>query len=404
MVKGGHRPHISLFHLFLKAVAAKCGAKEAWRLLALMRQSGTQPDVMAYNLALRSRTTLQSADLLLKEMVDAGVAPDRGTYMAMLRACRMSRDMPRALELFAQMEATNLSFVVFSWNSHSSSVRYQSRHVLHLLALMRQSGTKPDVTAYNLALRAQTRLQSADWLLKEMVDAGVAPDRGTYMAMLRACRMSRDMPRALELFAQMEATNLSFVNVHMWNMLLRAIIASGDPQSALQKATEMTQRGVAPDSITYSLLLAAHAALGDEAKVDSLVSQMSASGVEIPPAYYRWVIEGYAQGGLMQRAEDTLEATLTSGTFRPDMAIALLWKYSNAGNLSRVLFWLQRLSASGHKPNPSMWNAAIDAAHKAGDTDTADALWRDAEAAGGLGVYKGMRRNKGGVGWHVVRD
>ncbi|KAG5177236.1 hypothetical protein JKP88DRAFT_170301, partial [Tribonema minus] len=208
MVEGGHRPHISLFHLVLEALAAKRDAREAWRVLALMKQSGTQPDV----------------------------------------------------------------------------------------------------TAYNLALRAQNGLQSADSLLKEMVEAGVAPDRGTYTAMLRACRMSRDITRALELFTQMEASNPSFVDVHTWNMLLHAIIASGNPQSALQKAAKMAQRSLAPDAFTCSLLLAAHAALGDQTEVDGLVSQMSASGVEIPPAYYPWVIEGYAQGGLMQRAEDTLEA------------------------------------------------------------------------------------------------
>ncbi|KAG5177224.1 hypothetical protein JKP88DRAFT_333194 [Tribonema minus] len=279
MVKCGHRPHISLFHLVLEAVAAKREAREAWRVLALMRQSGTKPDVTAYNWALRSQITLQSADSLLKEF--------------------------------------------------------------------------------------------------QMVDAGVAPGK---------------------------VTDPSFVNVHMWNMLLHAIIASGNPQSALQKAAEMTQRGLAPDAVTHSLLLAAHAALGDQTEVDSLVSQMSASGVEIAPAYHRWVIEGYAQGGLMLRAEDTLEAALMSGTFHPDMAIALLWKYSKAGNLSRVLFWLQRLSALGHKLHPGMWSAAIDAAHKAGDTDTADALWRDAEAAGGMRLYKEMRRTSRGGGWHMVRD
>ncbi|KAG5175035.1 hypothetical protein JKP88DRAFT_229461 [Tribonema minus] len=106
----------------------------------------------------------------------------------------------------------------------------------------------------------------------------------------------------------------------------------------------------------------------------------------------------------MQRAEDALEAALTRRIFQPNMAVTLLREYGKAGNLSRMLYWVQRLSASGRKLTPGIWNAAIDAAHKAGDADTADALWRDAAAAGGMGLYKEMRRINRGAGWRMASD
>ncbi|KAG5175520.1 hypothetical protein JKP88DRAFT_338264 [Tribonema minus] len=281
--------------------------------------------------------------------------------------------------------------------------RSQAGQVRRVLALMRQPRIQPDAAAYNYALRSQANAGFAGALLKDMLEAGVAPDRDTYMAMLRVCRMSRNMPRALEIFAEMEAANASFVDVQTWNMLLHAIVASGNPQSALQKVAEMTRRGLAPDAITCSLLLAAHAALGNRAEVDSIVSQMSASGMEVAPAYYRWVVEGYAQGGLMQRAEDALEAMLTRGTYHPHLAAALLRAHSNAADQPRVMYWLRRLSAAGHEPPPGAWNAAIDAAHKAGDADAADAAWCAAQPASGT-QYREMRRRRGGVGWHVLHN
>ncbi|KAG5189599.1 hypothetical protein JKP88DRAFT_153699, partial [Tribonema minus] len=165
---------------------------------------------------------------------------------------------------------------------------------------MSQVGVPTNLTTYNLALKAcrnSEAVQQADRILASMAAAGVAPNRRTFAGVLRACRYSRDWRRAIDVFRDMEANHLAFVDAGMWNCLLEVLSACTAPQSTLDAAAQMAERGFAPTTTTYMALFQAHATLGDGAAIESVLSSMHAAGKEVMPKTLVVLAIGYAHGG-----------------------------------------------------------------------------------------------------------
>ncbi|KAG5191480.1 hypothetical protein JKP88DRAFT_285145 [Tribonema minus] len=320
-----------------------------------------------------------AAALVLRQMVDGGHKPDAALFNAVLR----------------------------------TNPRYRSAaDGATVLSLMSRAGLPPDVKSHNLALHAccsSEAVQQADRILASMSAAGVAPDRRTFAGVLQACRYSRDWRRALEVFRDMEANHPEFADVHMWNRLLQVLVVCTVPRTTLKVAADMAERGFAPTTATYMILLQAHAALGDGAAVESVLSSMHAAGEDVTFAARAALAKGYVYGGHMEAAEEALEAVLSSDSavnVRTDAVTLFMNACGSAGDLPRIVRWLQRLPSLGLAPTPRMWNVAVSAAHKGGDAAAADSLWRDAGGAAYFGLYKVLVPPKGGAsrGWTVLVD
>ncbi|KAG5184983.1 hypothetical protein JKP88DRAFT_313632 [Tribonema minus] len=171
----------------------------------------------------------------------------------------------------------------------------------------------------------------------------------------------------------------------------------------------MAESGFTPTAAMYKVLLKAHAALGDTAAVESLLSSMRAAGEEVPPETLAALAKGYGHGGHWEAAEEALEAVLNSDT-TTDMRVitvtAFVHACSRAGDLPHIVRWLQRLPSLGLVPTPRMWEIAVSTAHEAGDAAAADALWREAGGATYFGLYKVLVPPEEGAssGWTMLVD
>eukprot|EP00611_Tribonema_gayanum_P012443 TRINITY_DN2307_c0_g2_i9.p2 TRINITY_DN2307_c0_g2~~TRINITY_DN2307_c0_g2_i9.p2 ORF type:complete len:635 (-),score=149.15 TRINITY_DN2307_c0_g2_i9:42-1946(-) len=323
--------------------------------------------------------TIDYAVLALEQMADSGHTPDADTFYAVLR--------------------TRATFMC--GGDMATVIDVMSRSCLPL-----------DITTYNLALRAcrsSDSVQQADRILASMAAAGVAPDWGTFAGVLWTCRLAQDWRRAINVFRDIEANHPAFVDVNMWDRLLQVLCASEVPQNALAAAAQMAERGVAPTRETRLVLLKAHATLGDTAAVERVLSSMRAAGEQVPPETLAALAKGYGHGGHWEAAEEALEALFniySPDQLRMQTVTNFLSSCCRAGDLPRIVRWLQRLPSLGLAPTPRMWNVAVSAAHKGGDAVAADSLWRDAGGAAYFGLYKVLVPPKGGAsrGWTVLVD
>eukprot|EP00611_Tribonema_gayanum_P024850 TRINITY_DN5559_c1_g1_i2.p1 TRINITY_DN5559_c1_g1~~TRINITY_DN5559_c1_g1_i2.p1 ORF type:complete len:596 (-),score=134.95 TRINITY_DN5559_c1_g1_i2:137-1870(-) len=333
------------------------------RLLA-MGAATTQDRIQQVHALLMADRSREAASALIA-LVKAGHQPEINLFHLVLRALTKRRGM------------MSDALVVFN--------------------LMRQCGRAPDTMACTFALRACSGIhatQHADQVLRAMAEAGVAADKHTFGAALNACCHSRDWQRALELFADMEAHHPDLVSVHMWNRLLSVLVITNQPQAAAAKAAVMAERGVPYDAVTYSYLLGASALLADSTKIDMLMSDMREAGLEVTLQCHEEIIRGYAAGGHVQLAEEALQAAVTSGYARPFLAMPLMKRCKSTQDVAGARRWLERLPSLGLATTPGMWLVAVQTAHEAGDADAADALWRDARAAGVASLYRAMRSIK----------
>ncbi|KAG5184986.1 hypothetical protein JKP88DRAFT_262780 [Tribonema minus] len=238
---------------------------------------------------------------------------------------------------------------------------------------------------------AATPCKNADRILASMAAAGVAPDRHTFVGVLRACRLAQDWRRAIDVFFNMEANHPEFADVQMWNRLLKVVYACAAPESTLEVAALMAERGVVPITATYNAVLGAHAMRGDSVAVQSVLSSMRAVGEQVTFATLATLAKGYAHGGHWDAAEEALEAVLNSDRPTPvrvNAVTAFVHACGRARDLPRIVRWLRRLPSLGLAPTPRMWDVAVSAAHEGGDAAAADAMWREAGGAAYFGLYK----------------
>ncbi|KAG5187782.1 hypothetical protein JKP88DRAFT_306506 [Tribonema minus] len=360
----------------------------------------------SYNLAQRvafwrRRTSLALQRALTRVKIDnwnAVIAPDGDEEHLRLQQAK-ERVMKGSEAGSAVMEAATAAAAAASVQALSPTRAMSA--ALIMMSLLRRSGTPPDRGAYTYADRALGGAQSAqkaDQLLQEMADAGLTPDEDAFVAALLAYGHSRSWQRALDLFAETEATHPHLLTVDAWNQLLAVLNYSNELERAVAKAAEMVERGLALDAETYAQLLGAYALLADDAKLEALAAGMRAAGVPLTAACRYCGVRGYALGGHLQRAEDAFEAAVASGDADPKMVKAMLRGCRRARDAQRAERWLRRALSLGLAPTASAWHLAVETAHEAGDADAADALWREAEAAGALSLYKAMSTLHGGCG------
>ncbi|KAG5184993.1 hypothetical protein JKP88DRAFT_276922 [Tribonema minus] len=283
-----------------------------------------------------------------------------------------------------------------------------------VLRRMEQSGTPPDLTAYNLALHTccgSSAVLHADKILADMAAMGLAPNRHTFRGMLRACKQAQDCERALAVFRSVEAHYPVDVDADMWICLLDALSVCRQPQAVLTAAARMAERGLLPTAAIYVVIAKAHAELGDGAAAETALSSMRAAGLKVTEVALFKVAEGYAHGGHVDAAEQALEAAFRSSstgaaatTAHMHAILAFMGACRRARDLPRALRWLRRLPSLGLAPSPRVVEVVVSVAHHAGDVAAADALWREAGGAAYFGLYKALVPPKERRGWIVLRD
>ena len=133
------------------------------------------------------------------EALGAGVVIDESGYKHVLRACDLSGEWRRALNILKMMKENGLpsDTLVYGNVMNACARDGRAQTVLQLLAQMRSEGLQPNSFCYNAAIGAASRAkrwrQAID-LMDDMEEEGVrlgdptlAPTKHTYTAVLRAC-------------------------------------------------------------------------------------------------------------------------------------------------------------------------------------------------------------------------
>eukprot|EP00611_Tribonema_gayanum_P003156 TRINITY_DN12460_c0_g1_i6.p1 TRINITY_DN12460_c0_g1~~TRINITY_DN12460_c0_g1_i6.p1 ORF type:complete len:710 (-),score=242.00 TRINITY_DN12460_c0_g1_i6:30-2159(-) len=329
-----------------------------------------------------ARRDTTSAELALGEMVDGGHKPELEVFQAVLG-----------------------SKIIAKHDDGGAAI----------LERMSSCGTPPDLRAYNMALRlcrgGAGAVQQADGVLARMALAGVAPDEVTFRWVMKACALAGDARRAVGAFRDMTARLPAFADATLWMSHMKRVARLEEPRDVLTEAARMAERGVTIQSAKLdTLVLTAHARLGDRAAVERALTQASAP---VTTKTLAELAKGYAGAGDLDAAERTLEALCESsadGATAAQLAATLVYfvlACSRAGDLPRILRWLPRVAPLGRRRLPVMVLIAVSTAHEVGDAAAADALWREAGGAAEFGLYKALApppEEGDGRGWTVLVD
>eukprot|EP00747_Dinoflagellata_sp_TGD_P083868 gnl/TRDRNA2_/TRDRNA2_162289_c0_seq3.p1 gnl/TRDRNA2_/TRDRNA2_162289_c0~~gnl/TRDRNA2_/TRDRNA2_162289_c0_seq3.p1 ORF type:complete len:655 (-),score=128.58 gnl/TRDRNA2_/TRDRNA2_162289_c0_seq3:235-2199(-) len=286
---------------------------------------------------------------------------------------------------------------------------------------------------------------SSSDLLEELIpaepgicDTGWRADSSSCNLRIRDCAKRGDLQGATRWLQKMEATGLK-PSVYSYNMVMSAyakadhaaateawlqkMIAVGITPNAISYATvmyvharhgneklveewmhKMLDAGIKPDTVCFNLLVSACGASGSKngGRLESLIKEMEAQGVEASVQTYTALIDACAKNGDVAAAEKWFEQMLLTKV-EPNVVSysAMINACAKVSNIPRAEYWYNRMLEAGVTPNAWSYSTVIDACAKAGDLASAESWFLKAEKAGlnnDVVIYSGMINACGRVG------
>ncbi|KAI9482866.1 MAG: Brix domain-containing protein [Benjaminiella poitrasii] len=237
----------------------------ALEVLTRMNGKGITMDSFSYSILLDALAKDNASDPaavfeLYDEMKRNGVKADVVVFTSLFAACHRARDLPKALDLLAEMDRVGVAPNIYTYNAvltvmANADHRLDWTQAKELWTRMRSSevGVEPDTRTYNIYLSVLANARSTA-AAKEMVECYremkrvVEPDFLTYTVLINGLSASHPSLRAaLQVYndAKLERVSLP---VSVYNRLMVALQRGAEVSEAMNVWHDMRIRGVLPDN------------------------------------------------------------------------------------------------------------------------------------------------------------
>lgn len=302
----------------------------ACKIMETIKQSGMMPSVTAFNDILEAMIADGKAPWdLLADMTACGVSPNRPTCTILLKHIQPSNahDLEKALSVVSLLEDSEVDEVL------ATSI---------LEACMR-AGRK-DVLASQLR-----KLNKFDKAAKPLSSFG-------YGAWIRAYSFAGDVPGAMAIWREMKSRQISISSISL-GCIVEALASNGDPEAGYQMIhsairdpdtqhlvnavvygsvvkglsqqkkfdrlfqveQEMRDAKLQFSATTYNALINACVCSGRMSRVEALLEEMQAQGIEPNTITFSTIVKGYCQDReSLEKARGLLEDMRKSEHVKPD--------------------------------------------------------------------------------------
>lgn len=323
---------------------------------------------------------------LYNQMLQTGILPNAVTFVSVLNSCITPQALARGRELHSHIKERGLETEIFVANAlitmycKCGSVE-EAREVFDGM-------TQRDVVSWSAMIAGyaqsgyQESLNQAFHLLERMRQAGVLPNKITFMSVLKACSVHGALDQGREIHA--EILNLGFAsdsslqtaifnmyascgsiheaeqvfskmahkNVVAWTSLLSMYIKWKDLSSAEKVFTEMPTRNI----VSWNAMIAGYAQNGDIGKAFDLLSSMKEEGFQPDRVTVVSILEACGKFAALERGKVLHAEAVTFGLeLDTVVATALIGMYFKCGELAEA----RRLFGKLSNPDVIAWNAMI---------------------------------------------
>jgi len=187
---------------------------------------------------------------------------------------------------------------------------------------METDGGLADVVTYNTLMKGYARsgcIEDCFALFDKLHKMDISPSQVTYGILLDCCINENQVERAMEVFNNMTKGGCP-LNTILYTMLIKGFTRSGDVEQAMNVYRQMkTERSIAPDLITFSILIKANCD-SDRPKIAlQLLEEMIALGLKPDEVVFNNLIAGCARQSNAQLGKQLYEDMVASG-IRPSNA------------------------------------------------------------------------------------
>ena len=310
LVEDGHRPTVKTYTA-LAAALGECGApEECENILGRMREADLEPDVQAYNVCIHAWCVADEpiqARRLVKEMIEAGIAPVAATYPPLVSALARIGGHSEEIEQIISMVET----ISTNQNTNEKDILMVYEKIYHafilgLLAVDSPEDAEGVLKRWNLEKYDMERVADR----KGRISRPVAASYG--MVIDHYVRDGR-MGDARRLLNQMQWDKV-VPSIDIFNMLLRGYLSLGNVGAAQDVFRElegsgtwdMESLGIAPDVASYTSLMDHWANQGDVVLAEKVLEKMVNKSVSPDERAFGSLIKAYARARDPKGAEEVL--------------------------------------------------------------------------------------------------
>lgn len=213
-----------------------------------------------------------------------GLVLDPDVYTAGFRIYEQRGDAKFAVDLLETLDYFGINPSITFYNS-AMNVKYQQRFtddVEKLYKEIRKKGLKPDEKTYNFLMHAFARRGEIKRviLLFTEVERELGQTNGFhYSAVLLAASVAQDHSMLYEWFERLQKDAKVEVGLSHYNIMIDACARTVDAEGALNLLDEMMERGIDPNVITWTTVIALYSYRHDSDTAQSVFDRMESSGI-----------------------------------------------------------------------------------------------------------------------------
>lgn len=362
-------------------------ARRPWELLDQIQARGIEPDrytcstlVKGMHLAGCSVTEIDRVAALLRHLGAPALQEGQGKadhsntrllevlFNTLLDACVTAKDLDRMAEIFGLMRSfkASVSAVTFGTLIKAFGQAGKLGECSNVWEEMRKAGIRPTAVTYGCYIDAcirNDRLDQAIQVFEGMAADQVSPNAVIYTTIIRGFARARQPGKALAFYRAMrehgvEPTAVTFNSV--LDIISRQL---AEPEKLAEVIADMSAAQVAPDVVTYSILVKASCQAGDIDSALGLFEKLRQEGLVFDTVAFNTLLLACSKAGRLADCERIFDEMCALGMRPTHVTISILVKmYGRAKMLSSAIAVADRMEKEyGETPNLHVYTCLIQA-------------------------------------------
>eukprot|EP01017_Pseudomicrothorax_dubius_P044136 TRINITY_DN7436_c0_g1_i1.p1 TRINITY_DN7436_c0_g1~~TRINITY_DN7436_c0_g1_i1.p1 ORF type:complete len:1144 (+),score=400.14 TRINITY_DN7436_c0_g1_i1:97-3528(+) len=336
----------------------------AWKFYEEMQRSEITPDNFTYSILINGvKSNNTSKDELLRtlQLLDsikdnASFKPDEILYNSLMDACVKFTEVDRALSLFAEMQARGVepSSITYGILIKAYGKSNDLSRAFNVFELIKAKGLAINEVTYGCLLDACVKNDRIDLALN-VVDK-MKVDRITlntilYTTLIKGFAKAGMLNEALNIFALMKESPKTAPNVITYNCILDACVKCENLPRAQEIFADM-ERTLTPDLITYSTIIKGFCKRGDIETAYRFLDTMLDRNIKPDEALVNLILEGCYTSGKVDLGMKIFAIMNDLRISPSNITYSILIKiYGQARKLQDALALIPAMKASGLRPS-----------------------------------------------------
>ncbi|KAL6634608.1 hypothetical protein ACP70R_027279 [Stipagrostis hirtigluma subsp. patula] len=310
-------PNVVSFNAVISGLAASSWPERGLEVFRLMKLRGLRPDMFSYTAVLGICSDLKdpyTGAMLHSVAIKMGLDVTAFVGNVILDMYSRYATIAEAEQVFSSVQEKD----AVTWNTFIAAHSRRGAHMEALMLLKDMVDTKvcPDNFTFSSALAACAELsliRHGKQVHGHLIRSREDPDVAVGNAIIGMYAKCGHMVSAARVFDRMRSRNLL-----SWNTLISGYSRQGHAKEAIDTFERMKEEGIAPDSVTFTGVLAAcnHAGLVSQG-MDYFSSMSATYGVPPRAEHVSCLVDLLGRAGRLEEAEDLVQAS----AFRDDHVV-----------------------------------------------------------------------------------